>query len=239
MKHFRKLLAAACLLAIAGTDGLEAKTYRIGTFVVPLLVEDQAHGIFVALFAEVLKRTGENCALAVYPTNRTLKLFQEGELDGFFPASEKNAGEKAAKSSSFFNKNTFIFVRQGAPYIHAAAELEGKKLGLTKGYTYSAELTSNPKILVEYADSDVINMRKLSQGRIDAVAAEERSGQQAIAESGATNLGYDPAKPYHTLPIFFAFQDTAEGRALAAKFSQALTHMQADGTFEKIMGKAQ
>jgi hypothetical protein len=37
---------------------------------------------------------------------------------------------------------------------------------------------------------------------------------------------------------FFLFQDTAEGRALAEKFSKAFAEMQADGTFAKVMEKA-
>jgi polar amino acid transport system substrate-binding protein len=216
----------------------EAKTYKIGTFLIPLMVEDADHGVFVELFKEVAKRTGEDFELAVYPTQRTQKLFHDGELDGFFPASDKSAGEKAAKSAPFYSKNNVVFVRKGTPYIYKTAQLEGKKVGLTKGYTYSEDILTNPNITLEYADSDVINMRKLSKERIDAFIVEEQSGLKALVESGVADIVYDPEKPLSGIRIFFAFQATEEGQTIAEKFSKALVDMKANGTFETIMSKA-
>ena len=239
MKFLIRIFVVTWVLAFGMTEGGAAKTYKIGAFPIPLMVEDQDHGVFVELFKEVARRTGENFELEVYPTNRTLKLFQDGQLDGFFPGLDLTAGEKSAKSSIFYRKSDFIFVREGTSFIYAIARLEGKKVGLTTGYPYSEELTSHPKITFEYADSDVINMSKLSKGRIDAFVVEEKSGLKALKESGATNIVYNPEKPLSEMRVFFAFQGNEEGQALADKFSKAIAEMEKDGTFEKIMRKAQ
>ena len=82
-------------------------------------------------------------------------------------------------------------------------------------------------------------MRKLSVGRIDGFVVEEESGIKAMQESGVTNVVYEPGKPLSKREVFFGFQDTDAGRALAEKFSQALEAMKADGTLEKIMSRAQ
>jgi polar amino acid transport system substrate-binding protein len=220
------------------TVGTEAKTYKMGSFPIPLMVEDDERGVFVKLFQEVARRTGEEFELAVYPTQRTQKLFQDGDLDGFFPASDTSAGDNAAKSAPFYSKANVVFVREGTPYISEVTQLEGKVVGVTKGYTYSKEITENPNITLDYADSDVVNMRKLAKGRLDAFIVEEQSGVKALGESGVTNVVYDPQQPLSSITIFFAFQNTEEGHMLAEKFSKALEEMKADGTFETIMSQA-
>ena len=239
MKRLTNIAVITCLLTVVGTWAAAAKTYKMGAFPIPLLIEDQNQGVFVELFKEVAKRTGESFEFVVYPTQRTRKLFAERELDGMFPGLEQSMEGKYARSTVFYSKNEVVFVRAGTALITEVAQLEGKKVGLTKGYTYGAGITSNPKITLEYADSDVVNMNKLSKERIDAFVVEEKSGLKALKDTGVTNVVYDPTKPLSAREVFFAFQDTEEGRVLADKFSKALEEMKKDGTFEKIMSKAQ
>jgi polar amino acid transport system substrate-binding protein len=231
------LFTSLCLIGM--TWAVEAKTYKMGAFPIPLLIEDRNRGVFVELFQEVAKRTGESFEFEVYPAQRTKKMFTDGEIDGIFPALDKSIEGKYVESAPFYSKNEVAFVREGVPYIEDATQLEGKTVGVTKGYTYGAGITSNPKITLDYADSDVVNMRKLSKGRLDAFVVEEKSGLKALKESGVTNVVYNPEKPLSARRTFFAFQDTAEGRALAGKFTQALAEMKKDGSFEQIMRKAQ
>lgn len=221
------------------TGSAQTTTYVMGSFPIPLMVEDQEHGVFVEIFHEVVKRLGEPIILEIYPTQRAQKLFTEKAIIGFFPASDKSAGENAAKSRPFYSKKNVVFVRNDASYITEVAQLEGKIVGLTKGYTYGPEITENPNITVEYADSDVLNMRKLSKGRLDAFIVEEQSGLKAVEESGVSDVIYDPHNPLSAIVIFFAFQDDEEGRLLAEKFSAVLTAMENDGSFDAIMKKAQ
>lgn len=227
------VLAFASVLLAA-----EPTSYQFGSFPIPLMVDDAEHGVFVTLFQEVVKRTGERCALNIYPVQRTQKLFADGDLIGFFPASETSAGAKAVKSAPFYSKNNVVFVRKNTPFITKISELEGKIVGVTKGYTYGDEITKNPNITLEYADSDVNNMLKLSKGRIDAFIVEEQSGLKAMTESGVSDVGYDPQQPISSVPIFFAFQNSESGRMLSAKFSAAIAAMQADGALKQILNQS-
>jgi polar amino acid transport system substrate-binding protein len=176
MKRTGSIVAVLCLwvgmFASVGTT----KTYKMAAYPIPLMVVDNQHGVFIDLFREVTKRTGENFELEVYPTNRVLKLFQDGQIDGFFPGLDIMIGDKAAKSDIFYQKTDFAFVKKGTPVFEKISRFEGKTIGLTTGYPYSEELLNDPKITLEYADNDVINMRKLSKGRIDVFIVEENQG---------------------------------------------------------------
>ena len=213
-----------------------AKTYQMGTFLIPLMVIDKDKGIFVELFKEAARRVEKDFEIVIFPTKRTFMYFHKGKIDGFFPALDKSAGEKAAKSSTIYSKNNVVFVKKGAPFIFTIKELEGKLVGLTRGYSYSEDITLNKNIKFYIGISDVINMKKLSKGEIDAFVVEEKSGIKALKESGVKNVHYNLKKPLYGKRVFFAFQPTDEGRSLAEEFSKALAEMKKDGTFAKIMG---
>jgi len=229
-----------CMVFCGGVSfAQDGKAYRMGSFKIPLFVEDAERGAFVEILQEISKRTGIQTEVVISSTVRTRKMFCDGELDALFPALDKSLECSSANSAPFYSKDEIVFVRQGAPIISEISQLEGKVVGVTRGYTYGAGLTSNSKLTLEYADSDLLNMRKLSKGRIDAVVVEKQSGLQALQESGATNIAYDLNQPLSSRATYFAFQDTDEGRSLAATFSKAINDMTADGTLQAILSQAQ
>jgi len=116
--------------------------------------------------------------------------------------------------------------------------LEGKKVGLTNGYPYVKELTENKNISFEFVEDDVLNMKKLAGGRIQAFVVEEKSGLEALKKAGETNIEYNKDTALSQQDVYYAFQKTPQGQELANKFSQALEEMKKDGTFAKIMAKA-
>ena len=213
------------------------KTYKIGSYQVPLFVLDKDSGGFTEVFKEAARRAGIKYEIILLPTIRTIKGFYEGELDGFFPAFDRTAGDKAAKSESIYVKRNIIFVRKGEPLIEEISQLERKRVGLTEGYTYDSSLTTNPKIKVDYAPSDILNLKKLSNGRIDAFVADENSGLVALKNSNEKNIIYNTNKNFFLKNVFIAFHGNDEGRMLADKISIAIREMKKDGTYDRIMGK--
>ena len=64
---------------------------------------------------------------------------------------------------------------------------------------------------------------------------DEKTGVKAFETLGmAAQMQYDPKAPVSRQDVFFAFQNTAAGKALATQFSQALAQMKADGRYQKI-----
>ena len=224
------------LTLLAG--GAWAKTVKIGTYQIPLMVESKDKGVFIELLKEVAKRSGDSIEIVVMPPKRTVGAFHGGKLDGFFPCLDVLLQKEAAKSAPIYVKQDFAFTRSDSPLITSMAGLEGKKVGITVGYPYAKALMTNPKIKLEAAASDVLNMKKLSRGRIDAFVVEEKTGLKALKESGAQNIHYPQGKPLSKQEVYFAFQPTPEGKALARRFSKALADMKKDGSFAAIMSKA-
>lgn len=238
MTRLGYLLQPVFIFILATACAAQADPLKIGTFPIPLMVTDQDTGVFVRLFREAAQRAGEEIGIEVHPPKRTVHLFHKGRLDGFFPALDINVGETVSKSATIYLKKDIVFVRKDSPPIRTIGQLEGKQVGLTLGYPYSEEIISNEKITKTYADSDIINMRRLSRERIGAFVVEEKSGIAALRESGVSNVCYDPDKALYEKRVFFAFQGNERGRRLAEKFSQALEEMKKDGTFDGIMSKA-
>ncbi|MDG0816617.1 transporter substrate-binding domain-containing protein [Bdellovibrio sp. PAP01] len=211
-----------------------AKTLRLTTFPIPLMVEGDKKGIFIDLTNEIAKRNNIKIAIDVIPTGKSLLAFSSGRADGFFPGLDVYMPRKTSRTLAFYQKADFVFYKKGK-VLSKISDLEGKKVGLTFRYPYAKELMDNKKIRFEFAEDDIANMRKLGQGLIEAFVVEERSGLKALELSGVRDVGYQAGKPLSVQEVYYAFQDSEEGRKYADIFSKTLTKMKNDGHFEKIM----
>ncbi len=213
------------------------QTVKIASFPIPLMVESPTQGIFVELTLEIARRADVSIIITVLPPMRTISEFESLAIDCVFPALDPTMPGPVAKSTPIYNKVDYVFYLKTAP-LKTLKDLEGKRVGLTRGYPYSKELTENKKIIISYVDSDVANMKMLGAGRIDAFVVEEKSGLSALAQSEQTNIAYDPKQFLSSLAVYYAFHATEQGKILAEKFSKALQSMQADGSFAALMAKA-
>lgn len=213
---------------------LAAKTVKMATYPIPLMVESNEKGLFIKLTKELSNRTNQKIHIQVKPASKSILAFSTGEVDAIFPGLDVILPKSCAKSEAFYYKTDFIFYRKNKPY-KDIKDLEGKKVGLTFRYPYVRELTGNKKIKFEMSPNDVVNMKKLAQGHIDAFVAEERSGLEALNLSGEKDIAYDKEKPLSKQSVYFAFQSTPEGEQLAEKFSKAINEMKKDGSFDRIL----
>lgn len=239
----KTVLVLSCLvyLSVLGPIALLAEEYVFGTFPIPLMVIDENKGVFVELAKEIAKKAGLKVSIKVEPPLRTVDNFQKGSVQCIFPALDVNfpPGTKIERSESIYIKHDFAFLKKGDPLINTIKGLEGKKVGITKGYPYVAELTENKKILIDMADSDEINAKKLTGGRIDAFVVEEKTGLQAFKNVELIDkIDYDKNAPLSKQDVYFAFPPNDTGKTLAKKVTDAMKAMKADGSFDKIMAKA-
>jgi|GEM_PF-728039 ABC-type amino acid transport/signal transduction systems, periplasmic component/domain len=211
-----------------------AKTVKMATYPIPLMVENEDKGIFVQLAKELGLRTQQKIVIEVKPASKSILAFSTGEVDAIFPGLDVIMPKNCAKSEPFYLKTDFIFYRTDKP-LRDLKHLEGKKVGLTFRYPYAKELTANKKIKFELAPNDVVNMKKLASGAIDAFVVEERSGLEALKVSGEKNISYDKERPLSKQSVYFAFQNNSEGEQLAEKFSKAILEMKKDGSFDRII----
>lgn len=241
MKKFSFTFICLFYVLVIVPTHVVAQDFVFGSFPIPLMVIDDNSGVFVELTKEIAKRAGLSASISVTPPMRTVENFQTGKLHAIFPALDVSfpPGAKFERSDSIYLKQDFIFVKKGSKAMKTLADLKGKKVGITKGYPYVRELTENKDLTIEMADSDELNAKKLTAGRIDAFVVEEKTGLQAFKNVGMIDqIEYDPKTPLSKQDVYYAFPADETGKMLSKKVSEAMNAMKADGSFGKIMSKA-
>ncbi|MCG8633748.1 MAG: transporter substrate-binding domain-containing protein [Desulfobacterales bacterium] len=231
-KLFILFVMLIALFGVAFQAG--AQTIKVTTMPIPGLVVSETEGIFVKLYLETAKRAGVEVDLEVLPVKRARHLFETGKADSFFPALDASLGVDAAKAV-FYIKKIFSFVNEGNPILTDIEQLEGKKVCLTRGFTYPRKLTLNENIKLDEATDPVQSIKKLKAGRCDCFVADPKVGTGALEKSGAEGVTWDPEKPLAEMDVYFAFKTDEAGNGLADGFTKALASMKEDGTFKTIM----
>nr|WP_315226152.1 transporter substrate-binding domain-containing protein [uncultured Albidiferax sp.] len=227
-------LVSLVLLSTAAAHG----AVQMATFPIPVHVESDTKGLFVELVREVAKQAQTDIQIQVMPPPRAVQGFLGGSFGGLFPALDVNfaANQPIVRTSEAIDcKEDFVFTKKGSPFLQTLADLKGKRVGITRGYPYAREVTDNTAYTVELANTDEANIQKLVAGYLDAFVLDEKTGLKAFEKLGmVAQMQYAPKVPVSRQEVYYAFQNTAEGKALADKFSQALKKMKQSGQFQKI-----
>ncbi len=220
-----------------------AEKIKFGSFPIPLMVVDEQNGVFIELTKTIAQRANLEIDFLIAPPKRTVGAFLANKIDVLFPALDINFPEGITPIKSkelIYLKTDFVFTKKGTRMLKSLIELEGKKVGITRGYPYARELINNNLITIDVANSDDLNVRKLMKGRIDAFVVEEKSGLASFAAEGKKDdFQYDPAVPMSKQNVYYAFQNNEKGKKLENIVSKVLGEMKQDGTFDKIMKAAE
>ena len=238
-----KRYAVSLLLLLTVSLNLTAKeVIKVATFPIPLMVVDENNGIFVELMQAIAKKADMKLELTIKPPKRILKEFFKGKHDALFPALDVTftpENQPIKSSETVYVKRDFAFTRKGEPVLSSIKDLEGKKVGLTRGYPYVKELLENKNIDIQYANIDEENAKKLIAKRFDAFIVEEKSGLKAFENTVTLDkIQYNSLIPLSSQDVFFAFFKNDKNTKLEKKWSKALSQIKKDGTFGKIMSKA-
>ena len=210
----------------------------IGSFPIPVHVENASTGIFVELTREIALRTDTEVRLHVVPARRAVDNFVNRSFAGLVPALDTSfePGQKWFRTSEAIDcKEDFIFTLKDKPLLRTLADLQGKRVGITRGYPYAREVTEHSGFLLETAASDQANIMKLLTGRLDAFVLDEKTGVRAFERMNALEkMQYPADSPVSRQDVYYGFQATPEGRELADSFSAALRDMKADGRYQAI-----
>ncbi|MDD9303230.1 MAG: transporter substrate-binding domain-containing protein [Desulfobacter sp.] len=236
------VLSAVFSLGVSVSAYLEERVV-FGSFPIPLMVIDENTGVFIELVKAIGQRANLDIEIYLAPPKRATLSFANKKTEVLFPAINSifTPDQKYLKSrESFYVRKDFAFTRKNGPLLNDIKSLEGKTIGLTRGYTYSNALLNNTKIRFSLANRDESNVRKLLARRIDAFVVEEKSGLNAFLNTNkASRVQYDKFQPVSKEDIFFAFHDNARGRRLESLVSKAIREMKHDHSFDKIMARSQ
>lgn len=216
-------------------DESDFKTYRIASYYIPLLVEDGQTGAFMQLMQEAAKRADIQYEIVMAPPKRAMRYFEDEKVIAIVPALRATLTKDSALTRPIFTKQIHAFVREGNVMPKAIEDLEGLRVGLTRGFSFPRSITVNEKIEIDYAETTDGSLKKLLEGRIDVVVADGYTALSAINKMKLTGFDYDLSMVLHEQAAYIACQPTKEGRELARKLSTALDLMEADGTMDRIL----
>lgn len=229
---------AMTLLLSASASLAQAPPVPVVTYPIPVHVESPEKGLFIDLVRAVATEAGLAVHVSVQPPPRALQSFGSGQHAVVFPALDvlfpENAGIVRSKEA-IDCKEDFVFTRRGTALLTQLDELHGLRVGITRGYPYAREVGESKTLAIETALSDEANLQKLVAGRIDAFILDEKTGVRALEQTGlGEQVQYDPARPVSRQEVYYAFQDTPDGRQLAERFSDALGKLKQDGRYQTI-----
>jgi polar amino acid transport system substrate-binding protein len=240
MLKVKKLLLV--LLVVFSSMGISSKL-RVGSFPIPLMVIDNQNGVFVELFQEIAKRANFDYELIIAPPPRILGSFMNGDVDVFFPALDvlfPPDNQPIKTEELIYVKEDYVFTRKNSSILSSIKDLANKNVGITRGYPYVRELLDNTNIVFDFADTDETNARKLIAGRIDAFVVEEKTGLQAFDNiKGTSSMQYNKQVPLSKQDVYYAINKShSSANQVSNKISAVIREMKKDGTFARIMSKA-
>lgn len=135
----------------------------------------------------------------------------------------------------FFHRNNIDFEWK------TIEDLRSYNIGGTISYDYGGELMTAYRenwINLEWAKTDLLNLRKVLHNRIDLfpcnLLSAQRLLEQNFSERERSSLTYN-GNPIRTTSYFLTFSKTEENLILLQKLNSGLTRLKESGDYEQIM----
>ena len=196
-------------------------------------------GMANEIVSAAYKAVGIDVVFKVGPYNRLLKEVREGAILGAFDVPKESASEKIY----LFGK-TPLFVAHSAYYQNVDNPLSagkkedlinGEKIGVVFDYGYGDFFLKNDRVVKIPVRSDLLNLRKLAKGRIDATILYEKTAKKIISENGMEEK-IVKAFDSEILPIYVAFSKTfPKSLYYAEKLDEGLSIIAENGVYDRIV----
>ena len=184
-----------------------------------------------AAFAEV----GWKVQLKVIPYPRCKALAIDGTLAGCFSASKTPELEQALlyPNAPVLNAQNLLIARADSTWSSCVPTDWGdqSRIGLVRGYEYPdavSALQRQGKVNIDYADSEVSNLRKLKAGRIDAtvVTVDEVKRLEELARLADTTASFRTVCDFGAMPAYVTFSRRhVQGSAARRAFDEGYARL--------------
>lgn len=166
-----------------------ADTYLFVGTTFPLILEKNFKGEIGGLGYDIAKKIalklGHDIKVEIYPFKRALKMVEQGEADVFIGPYKSTEREKFMRFNKYaFYQDPMVFyvkVDSDFQWNNDLSSLKGKRIGLTRGWSYGTRFDQyKPNLDIETASTVKANFQKLLAGRIDLLISHPRSALQFI-----------------------------------------------------------
>lgn len=181
------------------------------------------------------RQFGFHTVVEYFPWTRALQLgTKDPRYAGYFPAYYTEERARSCHFSQPIGSSTIGLAYLKSTPINwtALQDLTKYRIGVVAGFSNGPEFDAwvrEDRLQVDASPSDMLNLRKLAAGRVDAVVIDKLvlrflvATEVSVAGEGERIAFHD--KALAELPLHVCFQRTAKGLALQKNFDAALTSM--------------
>lgn len=251
----RKILVVLYVgILLFAASAAKARTVRVVSLEAPPLVytmNDEVYGALVDVVREGLSRIGHKTQITIMPWSRAMASVRYGDADAIFYAiwTEERSEYLHYPDEPLWEERTVAVQLVNAP-VSLDADLtnaDNVRLGVGRGYYYGPHLEKLLKgkafASVEAVVNAENNLNKLLAGRIDAFLTDYLNALKLLRDH-AVGMRLEIVSDMDGKPAildssqsFLAFSREVMSGDMARRFSQALSEMKRDGTYEMIMAR--
>lgn len=203
-------------------------------------------GLSVDIINELAKRGDFNVSIQTSPWARVLLQVEEGAVDGAFSAYRKKEREAYSLYTGIIHYDELrVAINKSNRFeFHGIESLYDKTVGKGRGVWVSKEFNATVKAgkinLSEANDMKMINIKKLHEGRLDAVIGSPVAMQYYARELGYKNIVILPEAIKKRIPAYLILSrksDLSDKRQWQSMLKSLLKTMHQDGTIRAIYKK--
>jgi len=182
------------------------------------------------------RQFGYRTKIEYFPWTRAMQLgMKDPQYAGYFPAYYTEERARQCHFSAPIGSSTvgFAYLRNAPLQWNALQDLASLRVGVVAGFSNGPAFDNavrDGKLNPDASPSDMLNLRKLLAGRVDAVVIDKLVLRYLLATE--PSLARDRhqfvfhEKPLAELSLHVCFQHTERGRELQKAFDRALQGMQ-------------
>jgi len=199
-------------------------------------------GLATQIVTTALHRAGYQATVTIVPWPRALGLAYTGKADGIVAIwSTRERREQILLSDTYLSNNMVLLHMHGKlGGRKTQTDLSGLHIGVGRGYDYSDQFKASTNFSLEPADRVILNLRKLTAGRIDMVLEDDRIARYNLLRHAdeiddAKDIEFSDT-PLFVLPLYFGVnRHRPDAELIVSKFNTQLKEMQRDGTIKHMV----
>ena len=202
---------------------------------------DQIDGILTQIVTNIFEEIAVDFQISPFPWKRVLMMGESGTMGiiGIYKNSERLLVYDYTEP--IFEEKIFVYsLTSDSKNYGEISELNGRSIGIISAWSFGDEFDNakrNGDFRVETNNSDELNFKKLSMGRIDCLLAVEHSGDDILNE---LNLGDQISKqplPLISHSVYMVFNKKSNKLELISKINNYLIEIKKDGTYDLLINK--
>ncbi len=246
-QHIGKLfcLMVVALLSVGKVPARELVIAGVEEAPLKMYFNRDYYGIDIDVIKEAMRRMEIAHRFTLIDVGaRMLRLAELGQVDMVIAVSRKSSREVYLyyPEVSYLELTWHFFIRSddvGKIYFDRLSDLQGYRIGATKGYAYTPEFWSSKLRLMEVSSNEQM-IPLLVAGRIDAVPLNTLVSRYELKLAGLQGkITYLPTPLTHA-SYFDAFSRRStypDIQGLVERYSDTIRKMKEDGTIGKIFDK--